>query len=66
LAQTDAVAAFPVDLQATFDYARSRTPAGRLVTPQDVANVVAFLCTDAAAMIVGQTIMVDGGNQLLA
>lgn len=66
LVNTDAVSAFPVDLQATFTYAQSRTPAGRLVTPEDVARLVAFLCSDAAAMIVGQTIMVDGGYSLLA
>jgi enoyl-[acyl-carrier protein] reductase III len=39
-------------------------PAGRLVTPEDVAGVVAFLCTPAASMIVGQTIQVDGGYTL--
>lgn len=66
LVATDAVTAFPVDLQATFDYAQSRTPTGRLVTPEDVARLVAFLCSDAAAMIVGQTITVDGGYGLLA
>ncbi|MFZ5819579.1 MAG: enoyl-[acyl-carrier-protein] reductase FabL [Chloroflexota bacterium] len=37
------------------------TPAGRILTPQDVAGVVGFLCTPAAAMICGQTILVDGG-----
>lgn len=66
LVATDAVTAFPVDLQATFEYAQSRTPAGRLVTPEDVARIVAFLCSDDAAMIVGQTILVDGGYSLLA
>jgi enoyl-[acyl-carrier protein] reductase III len=66
LVATDAVTAFPVDLQATFEYAQSRTPAGRLVTPEDVARIVAFLCSEDAAMIVGQTIMVDGGYGLLA
>jgi len=40
------------------------TPAGRLVTPDDVANVVAFLCTPAANMIRGQVILVDGGYAL--
>lgn len=45
--------------------AAERTPAGRIVTPQDVANVVAFLCTPAAEMIRGQTIVVDGGYTLL-
>lgn len=39
-------------------------PAGRLVTAEDVAGVVAFLCTPAARMIVGQTIQVDGGYTL--
>lgn len=66
LVETDAVAAFPVDLQATLDRAKDGTPAGRLVTPEDVARVVAFLCSDAASMIVGQTILVDGGYGLLA
>jgi enoyl-[acyl-carrier protein] reductase III len=42
-----------------------RTPAGRLVTPQDVAEVVAFLCTPAASMIRGQVILIDGGYTLL-
>jgi len=39
-------------------------PAGRLVSPGDVAGVVAFLCSPAASMIVGQTIHVDGGYSL--
>jgi enoyl-[acyl-carrier protein] reductase III len=42
------------------------TPAGRLVTPEDIAGVVAFLCTPAAGMIRGQVIVVDGGYTLLA
>ena len=41
-----------------------QVPAGRLITPEEVAEVVAFLCTPAAAMIVGQTIVVDGGYTL--
>ena len=40
------------------------TPAGRMVQPEDIANVVAFLCTDAAAMIRGQIITIDGGVSL--
>lgn len=47
-------------------YAEANTPAGRLVTPEDVGEVAAWLCTDAARMIVGQTIEVDGGYSLLA
>jgi enoyl-[acyl-carrier protein] reductase III len=42
------------------------TPAGRLVEPQDIAEVVAFLCSPAARMIRGQVIVVDGGAALLA
>lgn len=40
------------------------TPAGRLATPDDVADVVAFLCSPAASMIRGQTIVIDGGSIL--
>jgi enoyl-[acyl-carrier protein] reductase III len=42
----------------------AQVPAGRLITPEEVAQVVAFLCTPAASMIVGQTIVVDGGYTL--
>ena len=45
---------------------KARTPAGRMVEPDDIAHVVAFLCTDAAQMIRGQTVIVDGGFSLLA
>jgi 3-oxoacyl-[acyl-carrier protein] reductase len=37
------------------------TPLGRLGTPEDVAGLVAFLCTDAASFITGTVIPVDGG-----
>jgi len=40
------------------------TPAGRMVQPEDIANVVAFLCSDEAAMIRGQIIVIDGGVSL--
>jgi enoyl-[acyl-carrier protein] reductase III len=40
------------------------TPAGRLVTPEDVADVVGFLCSPAASMIRGQVVVVDGGYLL--
>jgi enoyl-[acyl-carrier protein] reductase III len=50
---------------AMVSHAQAHTPAGRLVTPDDVGNVAAWLCSDAAAMIVGQTIEVDGGYSLM-
>ena len=37
---------------------------GRLAEPEDVAKVVAFLCSDDARHITGQTIVVDGGLSL--
>ena len=37
------------------------TPAGRLVEPEDVAYAIHFLASDAAAMITGHTLPVDGG-----
>jgi enoyl-[acyl-carrier protein] reductase III len=42
-----------------------RNPVGRLVTPEDVAACVTFLCSPDAAMIRGQTLLVDGGGSLL-
>jgi len=42
-----------------------RTPAGRLVEPEDVAGAVAFLCSPDAGMIRGHTLIVDGGFSLL-
>ena len=43
-----------------------RTPAGRLVEPEDVAATVAFLCSPDADMIRGHVLVVDGGYSLLA
>jgi 3-oxoacyl-[acyl-carrier protein] reductase len=36
-------------------------PLGRPGTPEDVSGVVRFLCSDAAAYVTGQTLVVDGG-----
>ena len=44
----------------------ARNPAGRLVTPEDLAGVVAFLCSPEAEMIRGQTVVIDGGWSLPA
>jgi len=43
----------------------ARNPTGRIVTPEDVAACVAFLCSPDADMIRGQTVVVDGGWSLL-
>ena len=38
-----------------------RVPLGRFGTPEDVAEAVAFLCTEGAGYITGQVIGIDGG-----
>jgi len=40
------------------------TPSGRMVQPEDIASVVAFLCSEESAMIRGQIIVIDGGVSL--
>ena len=62
---TDALLHFP-NRDELLEQARARTPAGRLVSPQDVANVVVYLCTEYASMIHGQTLIIDGGYSILA
>ena len=41
-----------------------RTVTGKMVSPEDIARVVAFLCSPDAAMIRGQVVVVDGGASL--
>jgi 3-oxoacyl-[acyl-carrier protein] reductase len=53
--------AVPAEL---LDQARERAALGRLGDPQDVANVVFFLCSDNARHITGAVIPVDGGHLL--
>jgi enoyl-[acyl-carrier protein] reductase III len=62
--ETGALDHFPNrdDMLATVE----RTPAGRLVEPEDVAAAVAFLCSDDAQMVRGHTLVVDGGFSLVA
>ncbi|MEM7300925.1 MAG: SDR family oxidoreductase [Pseudomonadota bacterium] len=51
---------------ATDDSARhrvlSRTPMGRIGDPEEIAGIAAFLASDDAAYITGQTIYADGGR----
>ena len=37
------------------------TPLGRLGEPEDVAGAVRFLCSDEAAFVTGEVLLVDGG-----
>lgn len=62
---TDALKHFPNREQMLSESAR-RTPAGRLVEPHDVANAVLWLVSPLASMVVGQTVVVDGGYSVVA
>ncbi|MGW3955766.1 SDR family NAD(P)-dependent oxidoreductase [Streptomyces sp. NPDC004752] len=44
----------------------AHTPMGRLGTPQDIAGTVAFLASQDAAFITGQSLLVDGGRTISA
>ena len=45
----------------TGSYAEKQTPMGRIGTPNEVANTVVFLASDAASFITGENVRVDGG-----
>jgi enoyl-[acyl-carrier protein] reductase III len=62
---TDSLRRFP-DSEEILETARSNTPMGRLVGPEDVADAAVFLLSEDAAMITGQTLTVDGGYALKA
>jgi enoyl-[acyl-carrier protein] reductase III len=67
MVKTDALQHFP-NMRERFEeiYAQAleRTPAGQMLTSEDIAGVVAFLCSPEAFMIRGQTILIDGGTTL--
>ncbi|NIA30087.1 MAG: enoyl-[acyl-carrier-protein] reductase FabL [Actinobacteria bacterium] len=61
---TDALKHFP-NREQLIRVSLDKTPSGRLTTPEDVANIVLFLCSPLAKQIQGQTIIVDGGYSIL-
>jgi enoyl-[acyl-carrier protein] reductase III len=61
---TDALKHFP-NRRELLEGASRRTPAGRLIEPGDVADAVLFLVSPLARMVVGQTLVVDGGYSIL-
>ena len=63
--ETGALEYFP-NKEEMIGAAERRTPAGRMVTPEDIAGAVTFLASPEAEMVRGQTLIVDGGYSLLA
>jgi enoyl-[acyl-carrier protein] reductase III len=63
--ETEALEYFP-NREQMLKAAQARTPAGRMVEPEDVAAAVTYLCSGDAEMVRGQTLIVDGGYSLLA
>ena len=58
--ETDALSYFPNREQLVESF-KARTPAGPVLTPEDVAGAVYLLCLPEAGMINGHTLFVDGG-----
>jgi 3-oxoacyl-[acyl-carrier protein] reductase len=58
---TDRVADHTGSLEPAEAAARSEVPAGRLGTPEEYGDLVAFLCSERAAYITGTVIPIDGG-----
>jgi enoyl-[acyl-carrier protein] reductase III len=63
--ETGALDHFP-NREEMISWGKRRTPAGRLVEPDDVAAAVTFLCSPEAEMVHGHTLVVDGGFSLPA
>jgi enoyl-[acyl-carrier protein] reductase III len=63
--ETGALEHFP-NREEMLRHSIERTPAGRMIEPEDVAGAVAYLVSPEADMVRGQTLVVDGGFSLLA
>lgn len=71
--RVNAVSGGAIDTEALNDFKNQdemkaewakRSPFGRLGTAEDIADVIAFLCSDQSRWIHGQTIVADGGGTL--
>ena len=59
--RTERLAQLPPEV---VDRAQKSSVLGRVAEPEDIARVIAFLCSDEARHVTGQTITVDGGMSL--
>jgi NAD(P)-dependent dehydrogenase (short-subunit alcohol dehydrogenase family) len=49
------------DVGESLDALRARQPMGRLGTPDEIAQAVLYLASDAAAFVTGSALVIDGG-----
>jgi len=62
--KTEAIESFP-ESSELHQMANKKTPAGRFLKEEDVADLVSFLCSEKSEMIRGQNIIIDGGESLI-
>ncbi len=59
--QTPMIDRFTGGDAATLEQMKAAKPMGRLGLPEEIADTVVFLCSEAASFITGQAIAIDGG-----
>jgi enoyl-[acyl-carrier protein] reductase III len=65
MVKTDMTRVFP-EIEELLAKTLEYTPTGELTTPDQVASLVSYLCSEQASQITGQTLVMDGGKGLLA
>ena len=56
----------PGEFEKSIEYASSRSPLPRPITPEEVANSTVYLCSDLASAVTGQVLYVDCGYNVMA
>ncbi|CAN5578024.1 enoyl-[acyl-carrier-protein] reductase [soil metagenome] len=56
----------PGEFEKSVDYAASRSPLPRAITPDEVANATLFLCSNLASAVTGHVLYVDNGYNVMA
>lgn len=56
----------PGEFEKSVEYAASRSPLPRPITPEEVANATLFLCSPLASAVTGQILYVDNGYNVMA
>jgi NAD(P)-dependent dehydrogenase (short-subunit alcohol dehydrogenase family) len=65
MVENHAIAIADFDIEASREQAQVKVPVARYGVPYDVAKMAAYLCSEDAGFITGQTYVVDGGTTTL-